>query len=226
MGLECSLFLCEPWYVQRGMRGFMSLLPVFHIGLWNAWMLVLYYPLHPLLLLLVDKFAGTGGVFRKLAGSPGEYAGKRAAVIASVLTYVLLIYSVFVPLKLHTAWFYAGIAVFLPGLAAFLVASINVVATPPGEPFVKGIYRFSRHPLYLFSLFTFAGAGIAAASWLFLLITASLAVLFPIYVDAEEQDCIERFGDRYREYMSRTPRWLGIPRRVLAQETTRRSDRL
>jgi len=203
-----------------------SLLPVFHIGFWNAWILVLYYPLHPLLLVLIDNFAGTGGVLRKLAGAPGDSTANFASILASVLTYVLLFYSIFVPLQLHTAWFYVGVAVLLPGLVAFLIASVNVAATPPGEPFVKGVYRLSRHPLYLFSLVTFLGAGIAAASWLFLLITASLAVLFPIYVDAEDQDCLQRFGDPYREYMRRTPRWLGIPKGVISQETIGRSDRI
>ena len=204
----------------------MSLLPVFHIGFWNAWILVLYYPLHPLWLLLIEKLAGTAGILQRLAGSSEENTGNRAAILASLLTYLLLLYSIFVPLKLHTAWFYVGIAVFVPGFVAFLIASVNVASTPPGEPFVHGVYRYSRHPMYVSSLITFLGAGIAAASWPFIVITAALAGLFPIYVEAEERDCIARFGAPYLEYMRRTPRWLGIPSRMSAQQTKSLIDQM
>jgi len=28
----------------------------------------------------------------------------------------------------------------------------------------------------------------------------------------EEQGCLDHYGDSYREYMKRTPRWIGMPR--------------
>jgi protein-S-isoprenylcysteine O-methyltransferase Ste14 len=28
----------------------------------------------------------------------------------------------------------------------------------------------------------------------------------------EERTCLNKFGNAYREYMDRTPRWLGIPK--------------
>jgi hypothetical protein len=35
----------------------MSLRPAFEIGLWNTWILTLYLPLHPLLMMLIIKDA-------------------------------------------------------------------------------------------------------------------------------------------------------------------------
>jgi hypothetical protein len=35
----------------------MSLTPAFEIGLWNTWILTLYLPLHPLLMMLIIKNA-------------------------------------------------------------------------------------------------------------------------------------------------------------------------
>jgi protein-S-isoprenylcysteine O-methyltransferase Ste14 len=29
---------------------------------------------------------------------------------------------------------------------------------------------------------------------------------------AEERWCLEKYGDAYREYMNRTPRWIGLPK--------------
>ena len=37
----------------------MSWLPAFEIGLWNAWILMLYFPLHGLIMTVVDKAIGT-----------------------------------------------------------------------------------------------------------------------------------------------------------------------
>ncbi len=43
----------------------MSLLPEFELGFWNAWLLLLYFPLHPLIFLVVDKLVGTGDIMKK-----------------------------------------------------------------------------------------------------------------------------------------------------------------
>jgi protein-S-isoprenylcysteine O-methyltransferase Ste14 len=190
----------------------MSLAPAFDIGLWNAWILMLYYPLHPALMLLIDKLVGTGGMYQKMGSSPWNKTEKLAFLSANVLSFGLFLYSIFLPLKLGSAWFYAGMVIYAFGLIMFITAIVNIATTPLGEPFVKGLYRYSRHPMVFFSLFTFIGVGIATASWLFLLLSAMLVILFAIYVIAEERGCRDRFGDSYREYMNRTPRWLGIPK--------------
>jgi len=33
-----------------------------------------------------------------------------------------------------------------------------------------------------------------------------------VSVNAEERFCLEKYGDAYREYMNRTPRWIGFPK--------------
>jgi protein-S-isoprenylcysteine O-methyltransferase Ste14 len=188
----------------------MSAIPNFEIGVWNAWILMLYYPLHPAIMLLIDKLVGTGGMLQKMGSSPYNKNEKLAFISANVMGFLLVLYSIFLPLKLGSAWFYVGIVIYLFGLLMFITAIINIATTPLGEPFVKGLYRYSRHPMIFFSFFTFIGVGIATASWLFLLLSILVIILFTIYVVAEERGCCERYGDTYREYMSRTPRWIGI----------------
>jgi len=61
-------------------------------------------------------------------------------------------------------------------------------------------------------LFQLIGVGIATASWLFLLLTVVLIILFNNSVAPEERGCLEKYGDIYREYMNRTSRWIGIPK--------------
>jgi len=58
----------------------------------------------------------------------------------------------------------------------------------------------------------FIGIGIACASWVFLLLTMIWIILSDKGVIAEERECLEKYGEAYREYMNRTPRWIGTPK--------------
>jgi protein-S-isoprenylcysteine O-methyltransferase Ste14 len=37
-------------------------------------------------------------------------------------------------------------------------------------------------------------------------------ILFNNSVAPEERGCLEKYGEAYRQYMNRTPRWIGLPR--------------
>jgi len=80
------------------------------------------------------------------------------------------------------------------------------------EPVSGGAYRYSRHPIYTALVLIFLGVSMASASWVFLLLTVLMAVLVSLSVADEERYCVEKYGDSYREYMDRTPRWIGIPK--------------
>jgi len=58
----------------------------------------------------------------------------------------------------------------------------------------------------------FIGAGIASASWIFLLFSIVYIILGAIPTIAEERFCLDKYGGTYCEYLKRTPRWIGIPK--------------
>jgi protein-S-isoprenylcysteine O-methyltransferase Ste14 len=188
-----------------------SWLPTFKIGLWNAWILILYVPLLSPIMRVVDKVVGTSEIYKKMGGDvqyqPGE---KKAYGIYMVVQLILLAYSIFLPLKLGTLWFYAGLTIYLVGLVMLLTAIVNVATTPLGKPFTRGMYRFSRHPGYFSMFITFFGVGVASASWIFLLLSIVSIILQISSVIAEERACLEIFGAEYQDYLNRTPRWIGI----------------
>jgi protein-S-isoprenylcysteine O-methyltransferase Ste14 len=190
----------------------MSWLPAFEIGLWNAWILMLYFPLHPRIMMVVDKAVGTGEILKKMGDVPFEKGEKRVSVIYMVVILLLPAYSVFLPLKLGTVWFYAGLTTYLVGLAIFLTAIVNIATTPLGQPWTKGMYRYSRHPMYFSGSITFVGVSVASASWIFLLLSVVSIVLQTSLAIAEERGCLETYGDEYQEYLNRTPRWIGMPK--------------
>jgi len=190
----------------------MSLVPAFELGLWNAWIFMLYFPLHPLLFLLVDKAVGVGDIMKKMATPIYTKTEKRISHGYFLILILSFIYSVFLPLQLGTAWFYVGLPIYLVGLLIFMVAIVNIATTPHGEPFTKGAYRYSRHPMYLGQILMLIGVTIASASWVFLLLSIALMILSHLVAIPEERLCLESYGDAYREYMNRTPRWIGIPK--------------
>lgn len=187
-------------------------IPAFRIGLWNAWILMLYYPLHPLIMIVVDKAVGTGNIFKKMGDTPVEKGERTANTAAMTVLLLLIAYSIFLPLKLGTPWFYAGLSIYLVGFAMFITAIVNVASTPKGQLFTQGIYRYSRHPLYFSSLITFVGVSIASVSWIFFLFSVGYWFLLAYQVEPEERGCLETYGREYQEYMNRTPKWLGIPK--------------
>jgi len=183
----------------------MSLIPAFEIGVWNAWILTIVF------LLLVYIPVLTLRDYNKKMGQ-GEHYGK-AEIFMNVLFYILMIYSVFLPLKLMAVWFYTGLFVYLLGLIILTMTIANVASTPLGKPFTKGVYRYSRNPGYLGQVIVFVGIGIASASWFYLLLSAILIILTYLLIAIEERITLDKLGDAYREYMDRTPRWIGLPKR-------------
>ncbi len=150
------------------------------------------------------------------AGEPPDMKPSRKYKILNFISTPLWLlataYSIFLPFKLSTVWFLIGFVIFLLGLIINVVASINFIRTPMNEPVSGGVYRYSRHPIYTALVLIFLGVSIVSASWVFILLTALMAVLVGLSVADEERYCLEKYGDAYREYMARTPRWIGIPK--------------
>jgi len=188
----------------------MSPVPAFEIGLWNAWILMLADAVTMPLFLRIARGRGAPSPSATLA----EMSRSRKIVIyASKLIYIpALVYSIFLPLKLGTPWFYVGLPVAIVGLVMSKVVLRNWATAPPGKPLTRGLYRYSRHPMYLAGFIFFLGVSLATASWVFLVFTVVITALSFYFAPLEEQACLEQYGDSYRDYMKRTPRFLGIPK--------------
>ena len=115
----------------------------------EAWILMLYFPLHPIIMIVVDTAIGAGEIFKKMGDVPYEKGEKRAFVISMGILLLLLVYSVFLPLKFGTMWFYVGLTTYVVGLVMILTAIVNIATTPLKQPFTKGMYRYSRQPMLL-----------------------------------------------------------------------------
>jgi len=185
----------------------MSLIPAFEIGVWNAWIFMAY--------LLLSFIPFIYIAIKKSIPSVEESGLSRVAKIfassSKLLLFPAMVYSIFLPMKFGTAWFYVGLPITLIGMVAYTIVLVNWATTPLDNQVSRGLYRYSRHPMYV-SMFVFLlGLGIVTASWVLLLLFIIFVVGCVVFVNVEEQSCLDKYGDAYREYMDRTPRWIGIP---------------
>jgi protein-S-isoprenylcysteine O-methyltransferase Ste14 len=195
----------------------MSLIPAFDIGLWNAWIFELCALLPLPILLLINKRRASKSEKGAESKSELDYmtkAERRLFGFSRVIMFLPIIYSIFLPLKLGTTWFYVGLPIALVGLIMLLTVWVKfATALFDDEPITTGLYRYSRHPMYLTNLLMAIGISIACASWLFLLLSIASVLFANVrFAGFEERLCLEKYGSAYREYMDRTPRWLGIPK--------------
>ena len=191
----------------------MFLIPEFELGVWNAWIFMIYvifsnFLPYVLSWKLIDK-----RVLKKLgADLPLSDNEKNLLNIYSFLFFAIIAYSIFLPLKLGTVWFYAGFLIYLLGVIIETIAMLDFFTTAVDKPVTKGVYRFSRNPMYFGIFLIFLGTSIACVSWVFLLLTAVFIILSHIVVVSEERFCLQKYGNAYREYLNRIPRWIGIPK--------------
>ena len=115
---------------------------------------------------------------------------------------------IFSPLKIGCAVFIPGIILYVLGLVGFVVALFNFKSAPPDQPITSGLYRISRNPQQLMFYISFIGICIAIGSWLALFVQIISSIFLHARILAEEKACIEQYGDSYRGYMERVPRYL------------------
>ncbi len=191
----------------------MELIPTLEIGWLNGWILIcLLYLIYGILLKVFPK-----DVVARLYDydrSGWSKTQKVIYVIGKLLALVCLVLIIFTPLKIGSNIFIIGTILYTFGLAGFIIALFNFKNTLLDQPVARGLYRISRHPQVLMLFISAFGICIAIGSWLVLFIII-ISSLFLHYRDlAEEEACLERYGDSYRAYMKRVPRYLLIKTRM------------
>lgn len=180
----------------------------FQIGLWNGWLFMMVFILKMIVMAFADKKIQERTKVPKDARK--TFVEKNIRYLVNFICFAALIYSVFLPLYTGTFWFYAGLLFFLPGILTMAAGTAAFMTTPPDQMIRKGIYGFSRHPLYLSTILVYLGTAIASTSWLFLAVTLILIIGCHLEALLEEKVCVEKYGDAYRSYMQEVPRWAGI----------------
>jgi hypothetical protein len=124
----------------------MSLIPEFELGVWNAWIFLLSYVLSqsvPTMLIYryIWKDAWKKAMDRLYTDVSPNKTESRLRYIGYPVMLAFLIYSVFLPLKLGTVWFYVGLLIYLLGVIFSFITEVSFATTPLDKPVTKGTYR-------------------------------------------------------------------------------------
>ena len=93
---------------------------------------------------------------------------------------------------------------------AFRLAGTDVVPGRPSTALVTyGPYKITRNPIYIGFILVYFGLAIVMTSvWVLVLLIPVFVILQRGVVVPEEDYLERRFGDAYRQYKARVPRWL------------------
>ena len=128
-------------------------------------------------------------------------------VLGLLLFLAWLLLSILTPLGHGHVVLAVGLAVYAFGLMGFVVALFNYANTPADQPVTSGLYRISRHPQQFMISVSFLGISIAIGSWIALILIGIGIIAAHSKVLAEEEACLIMYGQSYRNYMERVPRY-------------------
>lgn len=121
------------------------------------------------------------------------------------LFFCLLVTTVKIDFSLY---FYLGAVCYFSGIVLCAVSMV-CFASPDAEGLnINGIYQFSRNPMYIAYFICFIGMSLLTQSLPLLGIVMIFQVSAHWIILSEERWCIERFDERYKEYMKKVRRYI------------------
>lgn len=116
-------------------------------------------------------------------------------------------------------WRHIGLLSLLFGVGVYLWTAFDFATfgrgtpapvDPPKKLVVRGLYRWSRNPMYVGIACVILGQAMLRSSVPVLVYLAAVVTGFSCFVVwYEEPKLLQLFGDEYRQYCRRVGRWLG-----------------
>jgi protein-S-isoprenylcysteine O-methyltransferase Ste14 len=184
----------------------MKIIPELQIGILNGWIpLVLYF-----IGLIVSASLYSEESRLWLFNNPKDEKRRVLLFIRlfgqlAMTAYILMM--VFTPLNINHPIFLAGAVIYAIGFILEMSALYYFRKAPVGQPVEKGPYQLSRNPQWLGLFLVLLGSAISAGIWLYIGIVVMVGFIYHIQILDEETACLKKYGESYREYMKRIPRY-------------------
>jgi protein-S-isoprenylcysteine O-methyltransferase Ste14 len=184
----------------------MKIFPEFQLGILNGWIPVLLYFIG--LIFSVSLYSKESRIW--LFNNP-EDESKRVLLLirlcGQLATIAYIVMMIFTPLHINNPIFIVGAVIYIIGYIFEMSALHYFRIAPINQPVVVGLYKVSRNPQWLGLFLVLLGSAIATRIWLYIGMVIIVGFICHIQILDEEEACIEKYGDSYREYTKRIPRY-------------------
>jgi protein-S-isoprenylcysteine O-methyltransferase Ste14 len=185
----------------------MELMPALRFDWLNGWIFLVLLVMTDGILFLVFPKKVVARLFDRSGWSEKQIAFTVVGKLCALLCIILIVLA---PFKVGSIVFVIGAAVTALGLIGLAKSLFDFKNTPVDEPVTRGMYTVSRHPQIVMSSVVILGACIAIGSWAAVLLLIAARVFSHLGIVAEEEVCLKQYGDSYRAYMQRAPRYFVI----------------
>ena len=133
---------------------------------------------------------------------------KLAFWVYQTATAFILIYLLFLKIRIDSERFYIGLIIYVLGIILYAVSIMNYARPKMSGMNLNGLYGLSRNPMYIAYFVYFLGCAFLTYSWILL----GALIIFQIsahwIVLSEERWCIGEFGEEYIKYMKKVRRYI------------------
>ncbi len=133
---------------------------------------------------------------------------KVAYLVYQISNLLLFIYLCFLKITFNTVWFNIGLVVYGLGILLCIVSITDFAKPAVNGMNLKGLYRFSRNPIYVAYFIYFLGCVLLTQSFILLAIIVVFQISAHWIIRSEERWCIEKFGKEYINYMKKVRRYI------------------
>ncbi|PIE60683.1 MAG: phospholipid methyltransferase [Desulfobulbus propionicus] len=183
----------------------MELFPKISIDLLGGWTLTAIY-----LSINIGLPLTKAGTLKKLLTSSKKHSTfieKLPYMICQFSWFFTIFLPIILPIKINSNVFIIGIIAFITGIILTLISLHNYITTPLNEQVKKGIYKFSRNPIYAsYNIFGFSIA-LLTGSWTIFILHIIEIITCHLKILDEEKYCINKYGNEYKVYMKKVPRY-------------------
>jgi len=138
-------------------------------------------------------------------------------LLIAIVAMLILHFSLPIAKIIPTIWNFTGFVFLVSGITLNLIADrafqrMGTTVKPYQESsnlVTNGVFQISRNPMYLGMVLILIGIAVLLRTLSPLLVVCPFAILIDqIYIRAEEQMLMEKFGTKWQAYKAKTRRWL------------------
>jgi len=124
----------------------------------------------------------------------------------------MLIFTIFLRIQSDSMVNIVGFISFILGTFLYIISMYSFARPQSDGLNNKGLYRFSRNPMYVAFFLYFLGIALITESILYLIVVIIFQISVHYIILSEERACLSEFGKEYKRYMNEVNRYLGRSR--------------